>query len=755
MEDQAMYRLLIVCLLAVQQPLIAHATDNSYSCEAPEQIQIEINGANPYSIETLLEKYPDDFWIRRAYIDFMLKERTPPPRLGNGIPSGKVRESVIERFRKDYESDPDNPQSAYLYAYSLIHTDTKKSIEILTDITQKTPSFPTAYLTLSILHGYANFRDQQKQLDYTEAFLARCPDTLESRVAGNAVQLDKSDALIAYVKALRKNIQEKADAQGITLYPILWRLEEKIALPGEQAELKKRIEGDLKFIEDLDGTVYVTKVLILSQGYERIGDTAAIEKLEGQNPLYTSTVNLTSFYKARTEWARSNPPPAPNADKETRTSYFRSQVQFLDQWMKRLPENPNLLLDRFKALASIPDTPNDVLVDEGEQVLAVIGRSSGGLINPAMEVLQTWAQRDIQIERIPSLVREFMKMPTQPTFMTAREQDSDLGDSSRLSLMVENNRWSANVIGWSILVTVHSKKQEFDLAREALGEWEKGLEERQKKADEITSRKKSASGNTPAPKPSVGNMNIEDMLESSIVSGIPRDKAQYYEACARLATAEKRPLDALAFYQSSLRLMYGRSMPPDVTVLDAGKAADNLWKELGGSEAGWKAWLESIRAVPTSPGPQNVLRWSESNRAIPDFSLSDQHDKTWTLASLKGKATFINVWATWCGPCRLEHPYLQKLYERIKDRDDIQLITLNIDEDRSLVEPYLKENKLSFPSIYANSFVKEFAGSIGIPTSWISDSTGTIRYESVGFGGDTSQWVENTLQQIESVGDIE
>jgi thiol-disulfide isomerase/thioredoxin len=750
-----MYRLLIFCLVAIQQPFIAHATDNSYSCEAPDQIQIEINRVNPYSIETLLEKYPDDFWIQRAYIDFMLKERTPPPRLGNGIPNGKVRESVIERFRKDYENEPDNPQSAYLYAYTLIHTDTQKSIDILTDITQKTPSFPTAYLTLSILHGYANFRDQQKQLNYTEAFLARCPDTLESRIASNAVQLDKSDALVAYVKALRKHLREKADAQVITLYPNLWRLEEKIALPSEQAELKKRIEGDLKFLEGLDDTVNATKVFILSQGYERIGDTAAIEKLGKQNPLYNSTVNLTSFYKARTEWARSNRPPAPNADKETRASYFRKQVQFLDQWMDRLPENPNLLSDRFKALASIPDTPNDVLVEEGEQVLAAIGRSSGGLINPAMEVLQTWSQRDIQIERIPSLVREFMKMPTQPTFMAAREQDSDLGNSSQLTLMSENNRWSANIIGWSILVTVHSKKQEFDLAREALGEWEKGLEERQKTADEITSRKKSTSGNTPASKPSVRNINIEEMLENSIVSSIPRDKAKYYEACAQVATAEKRSLDALTFYQSSLRLMYGRSMPPDVTVLDAGKAADNLWKELGGSEAGWKAWLESIRTAPTSPGPQNVLRWSASNRAIPDFSLSDQHDKTWTLASLKGKTTLINVWATWCGPCRVEHPYLQKLYERIKDRDDIQLITLNIDEDRSLVEPYLKENNLSFPSIYANSFVKEFAGSIGIPTSWISDSTGTIRYETLGFGGDGEQWLEQTLKQIESVGESE
>ena len=192
-------------------------------------------------------------------------------------------------------------------------------------------------------------------------------------------------------------------------------------------------------------------------------------------------------------------------------------------------------------------------------------------------------------------------------------------------------------------------------------------------------------------------------------------------------------------------------MPPDITVLDGGKAANQLWKELGGSEAGWKAWLESIRTTRTPSMTPNILRWSASNRAIPDFSLSDQRGEKWTLASLKGKATLINVWATWCGPCRMELPYLQKLYERIKDRDDIQLITLNVDQDQSRVEPFIKENRFSFPSLYAQSFVREFAGSIPIPTTWISDSIGTIRFETIGFRSDDEEWLERTLKQIESV----
>jgi len=134
------------------------------------------------------------------------------------------------------------------------------------------------------------------------------------------------------------------------------------------------------------------------------------------------------------------------------------------------------------------------------------------------------------------------------------------------------------------------------------------------------------------------------------------------------------------------------------------------------------------------------------------FTLADQNNRTWTLDNLKGKTTLINVWATWCGPCRQELPHLQKLYEQIKDRSDIQIITLNIDEDMSLVEPYLKSNKFTFPSLYSKPFVDKFAGSIGIPTTWISDALGTIRFESLGFGGDGTDWGPRTLNQIESVG---
>ena len=143
--------------------------------------------------------------------------------------------------------------------------------------------------------------------------------------------------------------------------------------------------------------------------------------------------------------------------------------------------------------------------------------------------------------------------------------------------------------------------------------------------------------------------------------------------------------------------------------------------------------------------------WSGTNRAIPPFSLLDLNGKTWTLDSLKGKTTLVNVWATWCAPCRLELPLIQELYEKSKDRSDIQVITLNIDTDQNLVEPFLKKNKFSFPSLFGKSFMDKFAGSIGIPMTWIVDSAGTIRNETLGYSSSSTDWVSQMLKRIEDV----
>jgi len=106
--------------------------------------------------------------------------------------------------------------------------------------------------------------------------------------------------------------------------------------------------------------------------------------------------------------------------------------------------------------------------------------------------------------------------------------------------------------------------------------------------------------------------------------------------------------------------------------------------------------------------------------------------KTWRLKDLAGKKVFINVWATWCGPCQGELPHLQKFYEKVKDRSDIQVLTFNLDDDLGLVAPYMKEKGYTFPVLPAVSTVVTLLDGFAIPQNWLIDPEGVWRWKQIG-----------------------
>jgi thiol-disulfide isomerase/thioredoxin len=91
---------------------------------------------------------------------------------------------------------------------------------------------------------------------------------------------------------------------------------------------------------------------------------------------------------------------------------------------------------------------------------------------------------------------------------------------------------------------------------------------------------------------------------------------------------------------------------------------------------------------------------------------------------LKGKATFIDVWATWCGACRAHHQQIQQLYERLKGRADIQILSLSWDDNAYTASAYMKEMKYTFPVIASKEVAEKLFPTFGLPAYWIIDSRG-------------------------------
>ena len=81
-----------------------------------------------------------------------------------------------------------------------------------------------------------------------------------------------------------------------------------------------------------------------------------------------------------------------------------------------------------------------------------------------------------------------------------------------------------------------------------------------------------------------------------------------------------------------------------------------------------------------------------------NFTIKDMNGKVTDVNEFKGKTIFLNLWATWCGPCRMEMPSIQSLYNQV-DKEKIVFIMLSLDKpgDGDKIKGYIKDKEFTFP----------------------------------------------------------
>ena len=133
---------------------------------------------------------------------------------------------------------------------------------------------------------------------------------------------------------------------------------------------------------------------------------------------------------------------------------------------------------------------------------------------------------------------------------------------------------------------------------------------------------------------------------------------------------------------------------------------------------------------------------ARGGQAFPDLDLEGNDGGGLRIGQLKGNVVLINFWATWCGPCRMELPLLQDLYNRYSDRN-FTVLAISVDADRSRVAPFLKKNNLSFPIYFADPAEADALTIRGIPTSFILAPDGTVEKAYFGFDKEIEkEWMQ-------------
>ncbi|MDX1638465.1 MAG: TlpA disulfide reductase family protein [Balneolaceae bacterium] len=147
---------------------------------------------------------------------------------------------------------------------------------------------------------------------------------------------------------------------------------------------------------------------------------------------------------------------------------------------------------------------------------------------------------------------------------------------------------------------------------------------------------------------------------------------------------------------------------------------------------------KSGQSKPTEPlerlDPYSAALYPARQKATAtDFTVDLVNGETFTLSEQKGKVVLMNIWATWCAPCADEMPDFIDLYEKYRD-DGLVILGVSIDEQgRSVVKPFMEKFDVTYPVVIDDGTIMDKYGpTMGIPTTYIIDKQGTLKYFSVG-----------------------
>lgn len=137
--------------------------------------------------------------------------------------------------------------------------------------------------------------------------------------------------------------------------------------------------------------------------------------------------------------------------------------------------------------------------------------------------------------------------------------------------------------------------------------------------------------------------------------------------------------------------------------------------------------------VPSTPAPPPVQP-SEGENLAPDFELQSLDGKPVALSSLRGKPVMLNFWATWCGPCRAEMPYIQQVFEDKEWTDrGLVILAVNVGDSSSKVREFMKNNGLSFRALLdTDASVARDYNVTAIPATFFIDKNGIMKDVRIG-----------------------
>jgi thiol-disulfide isomerase/thioredoxin len=140
-----------------------------------------------------------------------------------------------------------------------------------------------------------------------------------------------------------------------------------------------------------------------------------------------------------------------------------------------------------------------------------------------------------------------------------------------------------------------------------------------------------------------------------------------------------------------------------------------------------------------------VAPTNDNTADLPTFTLQDVNGQIINMQDLKGKKVFVNLWASWCPPCRREMPSIEKLANSV-DSSKVRFVMLSLDDNFDKARAFVKQQRLSLPIYYPAGNLPGLFNVNSIPTTFIFDESGKLAKRIDGGDDYDSQLYREMLQ---------
>jgi thiol-disulfide isomerase/thioredoxin len=638
----------------------------------------------------LLRQNPSDFWARSFYFESVFD------------PQARIRETQLE-----LRQHPDDAYAIYYAGSALIGVRTVEAIQYLERAQTIAPQLGPTHVRLAFVYSSPNFGDPGKLRREVEDYLHLCPNG-DIGMYSYLKQIDDPELLRDQTPKLREALASRTEAADLNWYWLLWRLETKSAPSEPQPDRTSRIRGDIQRLAAATGSDH-RLLYTLRTGYEMIQDDDAGRSIDEQD-----------FTLAERRWNLEHPNPLRHGehDQKVLQDYFLERLRATSEWVRRWPDNLSAWQFHTDALSATHAAPGKI-----QAALDTRLRLATNSFDPPSDrisIARRFLDRNLRVGELENIVKDALADLDRRRIDPPSDLDPEAWSQNYERVIIETKIRGLDVL--SAVYEAISRPADMEVALDRLRQ---------------TLDARRELGMTAAQR-----------------SSWKRSYGDYWLKMGRCAEMQTRVREAMVFYLRASDLNWYDSGVRTPQPNDARVKAHQLWASLGGSDEGW---IEYTRHSGQAPDPESLKvalggEAGEVGKKLPDFAAPDLTGRNWTLADLKGKATLINVWATWCGVCLVELPQVQKVYDALKSHPGIRVITLNVDADPDVVTTFMEHTSYTFPVICGESLYRKVAGEGGIPRTWLIDNAGVIRSASFGLlEGYAAEWQQHIITSLEKM----